>query len=422
MLTRLVIKNFKAIGEAGVDLELKPLTLLVGPNGSGKSSILEGLALFAQCANTRDQIGGSQGKIEGGLVNYPSLQEAVHKHELNRCMSWEIHTSPMQGYRYELWPDTGEARQTAIENGKSALSLRLVGDRRQRFTLKFEHPGGVLITEDPLYATRMPPGGAQQYTADFLSVLNDSLFDRAYWRGKGNECEVAATIVKELGSKMAQKVFLLGVARGEIAFAGPSGGRWVGAHGEGLLGILSSLGSPRYEPERTKVFRWADALGLAKLSTSVSPSGIVAEFVDPVLKAVNNLALAGYGSRQALAVVTELFWAPPGSLIMIEEPEISLHPEAQVKLGELFAEAIKEDKQVIATTHSHFLLLALGRVVQKGLLKRDDIAVYHVTKDAKGTKTTPVKLSKRGYPLGWPPSFAKVESDLAREWAKDLAE
>ena len=33
MLTSAIIENFKSIGEPGVDLELKPLTLLVGPNG-----------------------------------------------------------------------------------------------------------------------------------------------------------------------------------------------------------------------------------------------------------------------------------------------------------------------------------------------------------------------------------------------------
>ncbi len=35
MLSRAIIKNFKSIGEPGVDLELKPLTLLVVPNGGG---------------------------------------------------------------------------------------------------------------------------------------------------------------------------------------------------------------------------------------------------------------------------------------------------------------------------------------------------------------------------------------------------
>ena len=50
MISRVAIKNFKSIGEPGVDLELKPLTLLVGPNGGGKSSILEAIAVASQNA------------------------------------------------------------------------------------------------------------------------------------------------------------------------------------------------------------------------------------------------------------------------------------------------------------------------------------------------------------------------------------
>ena len=60
MLSRLVVKNFKSIGEPGVDLELKPLTILVGPNGSGKSSIFEAVAVGARghCAhNVFDFVG-----------------------------------------------------------------------------------------------------------------------------------------------------------------------------------------------------------------------------------------------------------------------------------------------------------------------------------------------------------------------------
>lgn len=104
---------------------------------------------------------------------------------------------------------------------------------------------------------------------------------------------------------------------------------------------------------------------------------------------------------------------------MIEEPEISLHPEAQVKLGKLFAQAVLEEKQVIATTHSDFLLLSLSKAVEKGL-KVEDIAVYEVSKGPRGTTAKQVRLSKRGYPLGWPPSYAKVQRDVTLSWAAGL--
>jgi len=107
--------------------------------------------------------------------------------------------------------------------------------------------------------------------------------------------------------------------------------------------------------------------------------------------------------------------------MMIEEPEISLHPKAQIDVLEMFAEAIKQDdKQIMATTHSHILLQALGYVVSKGWLSRDDIAVYHVEKRKTGTTAKQLPLGKEGYIRGWVPSFTKVERQLLREWAKSL--
>jgi len=54
-----------------------------------------------------------------------------------------------------------------------------------------------------------------------------------------------------------------------------------------------------------------------------------------------DFAQASYGQRQALSIVAQLFVAPPNSLILMEEPELSLHPEAQMMQPLLFAEAIK---------------------------------------------------------------------------------
>ena len=67
MISQVVIENFKSIGESGVDLELKPLTLLVGPNGGGKSSILEAIAV------------ASQNSPKGKLVSFPSWDSVMHR-------------------------------------------------------------------------------------------------------------------------------------------------------------------------------------------------------------------------------------------------------------------------------------------------------------------------------------------------------
>ncbi len=83
---------------------------------------------------------------------------------------------------------------------------------------------------------------------------------------------------------------------------------------------------------------WLEELG-------VGPNEI--DFVDLASKATVYLRHAGHGSRQVLAMITQLFLSKPGSIIMIEEPELSLHPDVQLLLPEVFADAVREGRQIL---------------------------------------------------------------------------
>lgn len=64
-------------------------------------------------------------------------------------------------------------------------------------------------------------------------------------------------------------------------------------------------------------------------------------------------AFAGSGEMSAAILVHEVLNAKPRSLILLDEPEVSLHPGAQKKLTEFLLRQIKEKKhQVIISTHS----------------------------------------------------------------------
>lgn len=61
-------------------------------------------------------------------------------------------------------------------------------------------------------------------------------------------------------------------------------------------------------------------------------------------------------------MVNTLETAPPKSLVIFEEPETSLHGDAQVRLAQYFVEvALRRGHQIIITTHSSAILGQLGR-------------------------------------------------------------
>lgn len=71
-------------------------------------------------------------------------------------------------------------------------------------------------------------------------------------------------------------------------------------------------------------------------------------------------AFAGSGEFAVVMLISELFDAPPASLILLDEPEVSLHPGAQERLVDFLLRKIKSDRhQVIVGTHSPYIINGL---------------------------------------------------------------
>jgi hypothetical protein len=74
-----------------------------------------------------------------------------------------------------------------------------------------------------------------------------------------------------------------------------------------------------------------------------------------------NLRDVGFGAAQVLPVIVHSVLTRPGTLIIIEQPELHLHPRAQAKLGNLFVKSVSNNSYFFIETHSEHLLLRLRR-------------------------------------------------------------
>lgn len=64
-------------------------------------------------------------------------------------------------------------------------------------------------------------------------------------------------------------------------------------------------------------------------------------------------AHAGSGEIAVVKLVHELLKASPGTLILLDEPEVSLHPGAQKRLKNLLLKiALEKKHQIVISTHS----------------------------------------------------------------------
>ena len=84
----------------------------------------------------------------------------------------------------------------------------------------------------------------------------------------------------------------------------------------------------------------------------------------------------GFGITQVLPIVVAALSARRNDLLLIENPEVHLHPAGQALMGEFLAEIADAGVQVILETHSDHVLNGVRRAVKNKTLPPDDVALH----------------------------------------------
>lgn len=108
MITAVEIKNFKGVGDPGVRVELRPITLLFGPNSAGKSTLLHAL-LYAQEVFLRSQLDVDRPAAGGGTVDLGGFKNLVHGRDLGRAvkLKFELDTGADDDWDLDLLTGVG---------------------------------------------------------------------------------------------------------------------------------------------------------------------------------------------------------------------------------------------------------------------------------------------------------------------------
>ena len=123
-----------------------------------------------------------------------------------------------------------------------------------------------------------------------------------------------------------------------------------------------------------------------------------------------NIADVGIGVSQVLPILVALIAAQEGQIVYVEQPELHLHPRAQVAMGELLAEAANRGVRVIVETHSSLLLLTVQTLIAQGKIANTDVGLHWFTRDAKGASQVQyVQPDEDGAYGEWPEDFSEIE-------------
>ena len=119
-----------------------------------------------------------------------------------------------------------------------------------------------------------------------------------------------------------------------------------------------------------------------------------------------NLVDVGYGVSQALPIVVDAILASSRDTILVQQPEVHLHPRAQAALGSFFAQEVEKNKKsFVIETHSDYLLDRIRIEIGDSRISRDKVQVLFLEKTKMTFKVHPINLDSRGSVIAPPKSY-----------------
>ena len=121
----------------------------------------------------------------------------------------------------------------------------------------------------------------------------------------------------------------------------------------------------------------------------------------------SNLIDVGYGVSQSLPVIVQSIMSAEGEVLLLQQPEVHLHPKAQAAVGTLFAQLHKQHKKntYVIETHSDFIADRIRMAVAEKIVSPEDVVILFLEKDHLTTKAHHLHIDESGNLIDAPQSY-----------------
>ena len=402
-ITKIAVKGFKSIAEE-CEIDIRPLTLLAGANSSGKSSIMQPLLMLKQTLEAPYDPGPL-------LIDGPNVQFTLAEQFLStltdgkRADSFQVRIETCDIFASDSVTTTFRKGQQGIEIAGMIMESKPWDGSSQRLTL---YPD-------------MPPEAIKSQ-ADQHRKLGDSddvvKRSRCFLDFGSEDGEITLNITEDIEYHIVHTIHLPRL-RGnpERTYKLTTTGPWYPGTFENYVVSLV------YEWQKTKdrhLKTLADALHTLGMSGTVDTEKINDAHIELQVGRLPhdstdktdmvNIADVGFGVSQVLPILVALIAAEQGRLVYIEQPELHLHPRAQVALARVLADAAKRGVRIVAETHSSLLLLGVQTLVAEGDLSPELVKLHWFSRNKDGiTEVTSAELDEVGAYGDWPEDFDDVD-------------
>lgn len=346
-------------------LPIAELTLLSGGNASGKSSILQALALLHQ--TMREHEWSTRLMLNGESLKLGTVADVVDKVNGRRAATIGIHDDQSNYH----WTFTGD---------RSDMSMEI-----ENVTIDEENINNPKILRHLLPYT---PGSEQ-------SLLSKKLIGLTY-------------ITAE---RIGPREF--------YSLADPQSAPVVGSAGEHAISVLhlgrdaavsSELSLDGVPPTRLRQVE-------ARMRTLFPGCGLSLQQIPNANAVTLGLRTSddtdfhrpihvGFGITQVLPIVVAALSANEGDILLIENPEVHLHPSGQAKMGQFLSDVARSGVQVIIESHSDHILNGIRRSVKSKKINPSQVALHFFKpRSDPGSQVISPQIDENGRIDSWPDGF-----------------
>jgi predicted ATPase len=461
-LSKLQLKRFKTFHEE--EIELGRITLLTGANSSGKTSILQSLCAITQ---GREGIGFPfDFRLNGPLVRLGDFRNVINGHSVKGSFDIGIeveHEGELLSVRgtYKAAEEGGTVATRAIELEDHRSSLNISWNQKQQaFFLEYKKgtdSSGPYQLKDLFSASAHDLGfdavtaltrvitSTHTRTRTTDSVLHEAVkttnFDvdkfqafllqqeQELQKGKirltaGSFAEAHAEVrklflaestisrVKQKVARALRQVAYVGAVRAHPLryYAASTSITGFDPYGEGV-----SLRLAQWKESNKERFNAVkDALIQLELATDLRAETNLGEFVQVRItpkdrKYTDTIADVGFGISQVLPIVVADIGLGAEGTLLINQPEVHLHPSSQALLGNYFAGRVST-RQYVIETHSEYLVTRFRILVAQKKLRPEDVSLYFVMPgpDNSGKLARRIHIAENGDLIDPPKEFFRT--------------
>lgn len=409
MIHSLKLSRFRSI--QNVDLEFRDINILIGRNNSGKSSILYALDLMVN--NFAEEFAFDNTESDLG-----TLPENVYRHENEGEVKFDLKI----GFRQEKLDSILSNADRHFEGVPSHIS---------HFGVSASVPVPPNITEGNVNEVDLD---SELYTDNGRITTSDATGEgELHWddsdfqiggfpprvnSGPSRAVEVFDSITNLFRDFKTNRFFYIHPDRlqrdrtREISESPRH--RDVGESGKFVTDVMAyNRDYVDLSDHFKETLKWIKKFGFdeakAKLERGAEHSF---QLVDEDTGVQTNILDIGSGTNQLVSLITQSYFAPSRSVLLVEEPEIHLHPRYQAKLADFFVNAQEfGNHRFFLETHSQHLLSRLQLRIAEDVIDPTQIGLFFFEKGQDGTHIQQIEIDQSGEVEGGIPEFFEQDFD-----------